>query len=91
MITLTISDEKLQESFDKALDSLMTPGTYDNPVKRSLEKLIGYSGDPEIIAAINKAVKDFALTYLESSEFKLALGTAMAAELAKRQIDSLKK
>lgn len=91
MITLTISDEMLQNSFNKALEAMMTPGTYENPVKRSLDNLIGYSGDKEVKAAIDNAVKNFALSYLESPEFKAAIGTAMATELAKRQLDCLKK
>lgn len=90
MLTLTISDNKLQESFDTALEALLKPGSYDNPVKKVLDSLLGYSGDKEIKAQLEECIKKYVLETMASPHFALALGTAMAQEIAKREVDKLK-
>lgn len=91
MITLTITDEKLQASFDKAFEALLTPGSYDNPIKKSLDNLLSYSGDKEIKQQIDDHVKNFITNTLATPMFQMALGQAVAAEIAKREVDKLKR
>lgn len=90
-LILTVSDETLQQSFNKALDALLTPGSYDNPIKRTLDNILGYNGDKEIKAQIEAYIKEHIQKAMASPQFALALGTAMAAEMAKREVDKLKK
>jgi hypothetical protein len=89
MITLTISDEKLQDAFQSHLDNLLKTGNYDNPVKRAMDNLLGYNG--ELKGEFQNQVKDLTLKLIQTPEFATALGSAIAAEMAKREVDRMKK
>ncbi len=90
MLTLTISEETLKNAFEVHLNKIMEAGQYDNPVKRALDTLLGYNGDKEIKEIIDAKVKDYVKFYLDSTDFKLALGTAMAHIIAKNQLEKAK-
>jgi hypothetical protein len=91
-ITLTITDEKLQESFDKSLEALLSIGNYHNPVKQIIDNIFSsYSGDKEIRAQLETHIKEHIIKAMATPEFATALGTAMVAEIAKREVDKLKK
>lgn len=89
MVQLTITDEKLQEVFQKHLDTLLATGNYDNPVRKAFDSLLGYNG--ELKEEFNRQVKEMALEQMKTPEFAAALGTAMAQEIARREVDKLKK
>lgn len=90
-ITLTVTDEQLQENFNKALAALLTPGVYENPVKRTLDNMLGYNGDKEIKLQLETKIKEYVLNTMGTPEFATALGVAMAAEIAKREVEKLKR
>ena len=88
-LTLTVTDEQLQESFQKTLDEMLAPGNYNNPVKRVLDNLLGYSGTMK--GEIGKQIQDFLSTSMQTPEFQAILGQAIATEMAKRAVDALEK
>lgn len=91
MLTLTITDEQLQKGFQDHLDKLMGD-TYNNPVKKIIEDMFNsYKSvkSPEMIeleAQLQNMIKE----HMKTPTFALALGTAMAAEMAKKQMEKLK-
>jgi hypothetical protein len=87
--TLVITDEKLQEAFDSHINSLLTKGNYDNPVKKAFDTLLGYNGS--MTKEFNAIVESMAREQMKTPEFAAALGKAMAEEIAKREVDKLKK
>ncbi len=89
MITLTIEDNQLQQAFDKALDEMLKPGQYSNPVKSVLDKMLGYSslGNGEV----GKQITEFITTQLQTPEFQQQLGKAIADEMARRAVDAMEK
>lgn len=91
MLTLTITDEQLQTAFDSHLNKLLETDNYNNPIKKCVDDLLGYNGDKGIKAQIEVAVRQHLQVAMASPQFALALGTAMAAEMAKREVDKLKR
>lgn len=85
MITLTINDEKLQESFEQSLNQLLDKGNYNNPIKQTLDNLLGYSGT--LKGELGKQIEEHFRLCMESEDFKSKLGIALANEIAKRQVD----
>jgi hypothetical protein len=88
-LILTITDDKLQEAFNQHLESLLTKGNYDNPVKKAFDKLLGYNG--ELTGEFQTQVKEMVQEQMKTPEFATALGKAMAEEIARREVDKLKK
>lgn len=91
MVTITISDEKLQQSFDKAMEALLAPGQYHNPVKDTLDQLLGYNGDKEVKEEMQRQIREYITKAMATEEFAKNLGLAMAAEIAKREVDKLQR
>jgi hypothetical protein len=89
MITISISDSQLQESFQKSLDDMLKPGNYSNPVKTILDNLLGYSG--ALKGEIGARITDFTTTALNTAEFQQMLGKAIAEEMARRAVDAMEK
>lgn len=89
MITLEITKEQLQESFQKELNDMLSPGNYSNPVKQTLDKILGYSGTMKGI--LGDKITKFLEEELETPEFQAQLGKSIADEMAKRAVDSLDK
>lgn len=88
-IALTISHEQLQAGFQAHLDELMKPGNYNNPVKQAMDTMFGYSGSMK--GVIGKWVEDNMQAVMASPQFQLALGQAMAQEIARREVDKIKQ
>lgn len=92
MITLNISDETLKAAFDKHLEKLFTPGDYNNPVKSVIDSIFGWnSKEVELKAELDKQIKQFMIEYMASPKFGEDLGKAIAGEMAKRELDKMKK
>ena len=89
MITLTISDETLQESFQTSLNDLLKPGNYSNPVKRELDNMLGYSGSMR--TELGNQITTYLATAMDTPSFQQTLGKAIAVEMAKRAVDALEK
>lgn len=89
MITLNIQDEQLQQAFDKALEDMLKPGQYSNPIKIVLEKMLGYNGVMQ--GEIGKQIQEFITSQLQTPEFQQQLGKAIADEMAKRAVDAMEK
>lgn len=87
MITLTIPDDKLQESFEKHLNELLEKGNYNNPVKSILDNLLGYSGS--LKGKLGKQIEDLFEELMATESFKEMIGVALANEIAKRQVDMM--
>lgn len=88
-LTLTVTDEQLQESFQRTLNEMLAPGNYNNPVKRVLDNLLGYSGTMK--GEMGEQITNFLSTSMQSPEFQTILGQAIATEMAKRAVDALEK
>lgn len=88
-LQLNITDESLQTAFQSHLDSLLTTGNYDNPVKRVMNDLLGYSGLMK--GELSTKIKLFMEQQIETPEFQAILGKSIADEMAKRAVDSLEK
>jgi hypothetical protein len=88
-ITLIISDEKLQLAFEQHLDSLLSKGNYDNPVRKAFDNLLGWKGELQV--EFQNQIKEMALAQMKTPEFAVALGKAMAEDIARREVDKLKK
>lgn len=91
MLTLTIPDERIQASFDAALNAMLDTTSYQNPVKKVLDDMLGYNGDADIKKQLMEQIKAQVVATMASPQFALALGQAMAAEIAKREVDKLKR
>lgn len=89
MVTLIISDETLQEAFQNHLNKLLEAGNYENPVKKALDTLLGYSGSMR--GEMADQITNFMHTAMKTPEFQATLGAAIAAEMAKRAVDALEK
>ena len=89
MLTLTISQEQLQQSFQKSLDDMLSPSNYSNPVKRELDNILGYSGT--LRGELGSKIASFLSTAMETTEFQAILGKAIAEEMAKRAVDAMEK
>lgn len=89
MVTLIISEEQLQQAFQKSLDDMLKPGNYSNPVKQELDKILGYSGSMK--STLGDQIKIYLATAMESPEFQQMLGKSIADEMARRAVDSMKK
>jgi hypothetical protein len=89
MITITITDEQLQQAFDKSAAEMLTPGNYSNPVKRVLDDLLGYSG--AMRGEIGKQIQEFVSTSLSMPSFQAKLGESIAQEMARRAVDAMEK
>jgi hypothetical protein len=89
MLTLTISDEQLQVAFQKTLDDILLPGNYNNPVKRELDNILGYSGSMR--GELGTQIQNYLFTALQSPEFQQMLGKSIADEMARRAVDAMEK
>lgn len=89
MLTLTLTNEQLQAGFQAHLDKLMQVDNYNNPIKSAFDKLFGYSGSMQ--GELNQWVADNMKTVMSTPQFQLALGQAMAQEIAKREVDKLSR
>jgi len=89
MLTLTISDEQLQVAFQKTLDDMLLPGNYNNPVKRELDNILGYSGSMR--GELGTQITNYLSTALQSPEFQQILGKSIADEMARRAVDAMEK
>lgn len=89
MITLVIQDDTLQKAFESHLKSVLETGNYNNPVKQAFDKLLGYNG--ELVGEFNNQIKEMVRSQMQTSEFAAELGRAMAAELARREVDRIGK
>jgi len=88
-INLTITDDKLQDAFNSHLDKLLETDNYNNPVKKCMEELLGYSGSMR--GELGTKIKEFLAIQMDTPEFQAQLGTAIANEMAKRAVDALNK
>lgn len=91
MITINITQEQLQEAFDSSVSSLLKPGNYENPVKKVLDKLLGYSAMSDNNNPLAIEIKTFAENSFSSTKFQQQLGQAIADEMARRAVDALEK
>ncbi len=89
MITLTIEDSKLQECFESHLNSILEVSNYNNPVKQALDSLLGYNGSMK--GEMGRQIEAFLATAMDSPEFQAQLGKAIAAEMAKKAVQSMKE
>lgn len=87
MITLKIEDDKIQDSFNKALDTMLLPTNYSNPVKQVLDNLLGYSGSMK--GELGKQIESLFTELMTTESFKEKIGVALANEIAKRQVDMM--
>ena len=87
MLTITLDEQVLQESIDKAITTLISNDNYNNPLKGLVEKAVGstYSRgtltdiiEAKIIAKINQ--------FIDTTEFDILLGQAVAKAIADREI-----
>ena len=88
-INIVITDEQLQESFNKEISKLLETGTYSNPVKTCIDKLFGYSG--ELTGVLGEQIKVKLESFMEDKEFQRILGESLAKILAERHVKSLEK
>lgn len=88
-IQLNITEEQLQDAFQKSLDDMLKPGNYSNPVKTVLDKMLGYSGIMQ--GEIGKQIQDFVQISLSTPLFQQQLGKAIAEEMARRAVDAMEK
>jgi hypothetical protein len=89
MITLKIEDEQLQVAFATALEDMLKPGQYSNPVKNVLDKMLGYSSLGT--GVVGKQISEFITTQFQTPEFQQQLGKAIADEMARRAVDAMEK
>jgi len=89
MLTLTVTDEQLQQAFEKSLDDMLKPGNYSNPVTKVLDKMLGYSGC--MSGEVGKQINEFVQTSLSMPSFQAKLGQAIAEEMARRAVDAMEK
>ena len=89
MITIEIKDEQIQNAFQLSLDEMLKPGNYNNPVKRVLDDILGYSGLKT--SEIGNKIREFVSTQLTSEPFQALLGKAIAEEMARRAVDAMEK
>lgn len=80
-LILTISDETLLQSFNKAILSSVN---YNSFIKRTLDNILD---NEEIKAQIEAYIKEHMQRVMASPQFTLA----MADEMAKLEVDKLKK
>jgi len=89
MITITVTEEQIQEEFNKSMENLFSKGNYSNPVKSILDNLLGYSGAMK--GAMGDKIKQYLETQIETPDFQQLLGKSIADEMARRVVDSLDK
>ena len=89
MLTLSISQEQLQSAFQDALNDMLKTGNYKNPVTRTLDEMLGYSGSMR--GELGNKITSFLSTAMETPEFQAILGKAIAEEMAKRAVDAMEK
>ena len=93
-ISLEISHELIQTSFNDVLTKMLSGESYSNPVKTSLEKLLnsyGERSDKDLIALFDAKVKALVVEFIDTPEFKAAVGEATANLFAKEAMKSLNK
>lgn len=88
-INIKIEQETIENAFQKSLDDMLAPGNYNNPVKRVLDNMLGYSG--LMTNEIGKQIQEFVKVSLELPAFQARLGEAIAKEMAKRAVDAMEK
>jgi hypothetical protein len=88
-ITLVISDDQLQNAFEKSMDEMLKPGNYNNPVKTVLDNILGYSG--QMKGEVGKQIQEFVTNSLSMPLFQAKLGQAIADEMARRAVDAMEK
>lgn len=89
MIQLNISEETVKESFQKTLNQILEAGNYNNPVKRILDDMLGYSNITN--SEMGKQIKEYADNALKMPSFQAQLGKAIADEMARRAVDAMEK
>lgn len=88
-LTLTITDESLQQAFEAHLIGLLKPGEYYNPVKRVMDDLLGYNGSMK--DEVTKHVTALLRTTIEAPNFVDRLSQAIVNELARREADKIQE
>lgn len=89
MVTININDEQLQEAFQDSLNTMLKPGSYNNPVKTVLDSILGNSGTMR--GVIGEQIQAFVSTSLQTPEFQQQLGKAIAGEIARRAVNAMEK
>lgn len=88
-LSLAISFDQIQAAFQSHLDKLLEAGTYNNPVRDVMDKLLGYSGSMR--GELAKHIEDHFKAIMDTPQFQLMLGQALANEMARRATDALQK
>lgn len=89
MITATVTDQQLQDAFNKSVEKLFSMENYSNPAKEEAEKLFNYNGP--LRDAVKAKIKELADEFVASDKFKDMLGQALVNKLAEDQLKEMKK
>ncbi len=91
-MTITIPEEKLQESIESNFYKVIDSGQYSNPIKSLIEKQIGTAySKGELTEELNKKISAKINEIMERPEFHSFLGQAVANAIAQREIDKKNK
>lgn len=92
MITLEITDEQLQQALNKTLEKMLGEDNYSNPLQEMAKKAIGSTYSKGALTdAINAKIVAKVEAFIETDQFDLMLGQAVAKAIADREIDKTKK
>lgn len=92
MLNIEISDEQLQEAITLSMNKLFKEDNYSNPLAKLIEKAVGSSYsrgtlteqiETKIVSKINQ--------FMETSDFDIMLGQAVAKAIADREVKKKKR
>ena len=86
-VSVSLSDEQIQDQVNKAFAKILEPDNYNNPVKSEIEKLFGYNGT--LRDQIRAKVAEMAQSIMTDESWHERFAMALAHEMAKEQIKLL--
>ena len=90
MITVTVTDEVIQTQVQDAINKMLNESSsYSNPIKNLADKQLNHDGPlrDALKAKIDKLIKEI----IDSPTHDAVIGTAIVQEMAKREIERMKK
>lgn len=91
MLTLTISEEQLNAAITQALEKVLAPDNYNNPLKSLVEKAIGTTyAKGALTEQLQEKISDKIKRFMETPHFDIMLGQAVAKAIADREVSKSK-
>lgn len=89
---IEISEEQLNKAIEASINKLFHEDNYNNPLKSFIEKAVGTGYSKGVLSdQINEKIVSKINSFMETSDFDIMLGQAIAKAIATREITKDKK